>query len=275
MAVKEITSLQHPIVKHLVKLRTSSAYRKEQRSVLVAGNNGVRELAEMGLVKTLFSSDSVDALPIAPALREPFDPAQDKPQDGAQGRHYKVTPEIMKKISGVVSPGSLAAECILPDSVDLSQKQLVLVLDGVSDPGNLGTLLRTALSFGWDGAFILPSSCDPYNEKALRAAKGATFRLPLQFGTVDDLKKMRSYHVYVADPKGEATSSFESPSTRLRTSLRTAFQKPMLLVLGNEAHGVSIEVRALGEPVAIPMKGDMESLNVAVAGGVLLYLGTL
>ena len=275
MAVKEITSLQHPIVKHLVKLRTSSAYRKEQRSVLVVGNKGVRELAEMGLVKTLFSSDSIpygpaqgrDAPPFGPALRDPF--------DQAQGRHCKVTPEIMKKISGVVSPESLAAECILPEGVDLSQKQLVLVLDGVSDPGNLGTLLRTALSFGWDGAFILPSSCDPYNEKALRAAKGATFRLPLQFGAVDDLKKMHYRHVYIADAKAEAASSFESPSTRLRTSLGTAFQKPMLLVLGNEAHGVSPEIRAFGEPVAIPMKGDMESLNVAVAGGILLYLGTL
>ncbi len=242
MIAKEITSLQHPIVKHLVKLRKSSAYRKEQRRVLVVGTKQVRELIEMGLVKALFSSDSIDA--------PPFDPAQ--------GRHYKVTPDIIKKISGVVSPEPLAAECLLPDSVDLSHKQMVLVLDGVSDPGNLGTLLRTALSFGWDGAFILPSCCDPYNEKALRAAKGATFRLPLQFGTVEDLKKMHSHHVYIADAKGQAAS----------------FQKPILLVLGNEANGVSPAVRALGQPIAIPMKGDMESLNVAVAGGILLYLGT-
>ena len=235
MIAKEITSLQHPIVKHLVKLRKSSAYRKEQRSVLVVGTKQVRELIELGLVKTLFSSNSIDA------------------------PHYKVTPEIVKKITGVVSPESLAAECLLPDSVDLSHKQTVLVLDGVSDPGNLGTLLRTALSFGWDGAFILPSCCDPYNEKALRAAKGATFRLPLQFGAVDDLKKMHSHHVYIADAKGKAAS----------------FQKPMLLVLGNEANGVSPAVRALGQPVAIPMKGGTESLNVAVAGGILLYQGTL
>ena len=259
MIAKEITSLQHPIVKHLVKLRKSSAYRKERRRVLVVGTKQVRELLEMGLVKTLFSSDSI---PFGPALRRGAGQAQ-----GRDALHCKVTPEIMKKISGVVSPESLAAECLLPDSVDLSHKQTILVLDGVSDPGNLGTLLRTALSFGWDGAFILPSCCDPYNEKALRAAKGATFRLPLQFGTVDDLKTMRSHHVYIADAKGKVASPFES--------LRTAFQKPMLLVLGNEANGVSPAVRALGQPIAIPMKGDTESLNVAVAGGILLYQGTL
>lgn len=243
MIAKEITSLQHPLVKYLVKLRTSSGYRKEQRRVLVVGSKLVRELFEMGLVETLFSCDSI-----------PFGLAQgrDMPQ-------YRVTPEIIKKISGLVSPEPLAAECLLPDSVDLSHKQMVLVLDGVSDPGNLGTLLRTALSFGWDGAIVLPSSCDPYNEKALRAAKGATFHLPLQFGTVDDLNKMHSHHVYIADAKGQAAS----------------FQKPMLLVLGNEANGVSPAVRALGQPVGVPMKGDSDSLNVAVAGGILLYQGTL
>jgi TrmH family RNA methyltransferase len=92
----------------------------------------------------------------------------------------------MQRIAGVesVAPGALAAEVALPPPAPLlgaPQGSLtrVLVLDGVQDPGNLGTLLRTALALGWQAAVLLPGCCDPFNDKALRASRGAAFKLPL------------------------------------------------------------------------------------------------
>jgi len=140
--------------------------------------------------------------------------------------------------------------------------QRVLVLDGVADPGNLGTLLRTALALGWEGAYLLQNCCDPYNDKALRAAMGATFRLPLRMGTASTLQQLaeeEDWRCWVADLKGESPESVPT-------------QQKIALILGSEAHGVSEACRRLGRAVAIPMPGSMESLNVSTAGAILLYL---
>ena len=85
----------------------------------------------------------------------------------------------MKKISGMQTPEGLVVEIEMPKPAPLEGLKYLLALDGVSDPGNVGALLRTALALGWQGIFILDESCDPFNDKALRSARGATFRLPL------------------------------------------------------------------------------------------------
>ena len=134
-----------------------------------------------------------------------------------------------------------------------------MVLDGIQDPGNLGTLLRTALAFGWNGIYLLGNCCDPYNDKALRSAKGATFRLQLYQGDKAHLKDLsRTHQVLVADLDGKAPESVNESEKRV-------------LVLGSESLGVSAESQAFGEKVTLPISGEMESLNVAVAGGILMY----
>ena len=127
--------------------------------------------------------------------------------------------------------------------------------------GNLGTLLRTALALNWQAVFITNSSTDPYNDKALRAAKGATFRLPLMQGSWEDLNvliKKHQMHVFVADKQGTQLSKI-TPQT------------PILLVLGNEAHGASSFAKERYKRICIPMNPQMESLNVASAGAILMY----
>jgi RNA methyltransferase, TrmH family len=233
---KKIESLQHPLIKHLVKLRQDRAYRYTCKRVFVEGKNLINELPH--------------AIAIV-GIEDNFPP------------HLKscervvVTPAVMQKISAVKTPEGLIAEVEMPPNQSMLEKEFILAIDGVSDPGNLGTLLRTALALGWEGAFILEGSCDPYNEKALRAAKGATFRLPLCQGSWDELMKIPKPR-YVADLQGESIKDYRP-------------KKGAILVLGKESLGVSPLAKKECTPLTIPMSGAMESLNVAAAGAILMY----
>lgn len=244
MLAKEITSLQHPIVKHLVKLRSEKEHRKSSGTVLIVGKKIVQELAGRGKLKALFIEKNYQPDPHIHA-----------------DETYIVTSEILKKITGVQSPEPLAAEIALPPPANLKGKKFILGLDAINDPGNLGTLLRTALALGWEGAFILEGSVDPYNEKALRAAKGATFELPLCFGNKEDLKQFvlsNKLHVYLADMDGKPLEEI---------SVKT----PLLLLLGSESHGIHSDLKTVFESISIPISPKMESLNVSIAGAILMY----
>ena len=240
---RTLTSLQHPLVKYLVKLRTESAYRYEHQSLVLEGIKPIREVASH--IRKLF-----------------YTPNYASYISSFSGEKWEVTESILQKMSGMVSPEGVIAEVSMPPFVSLDKSYQVLALDGISDPGNVGTLLRTALALGWDTIYFLPGSCDPFNEKALRAARGAHFKLALARGTAESLQQwVHACHIssVVADIHGMAPSQIPTA-------------KRHVLVLGNEAHGASAAIRQFCQPVTIPMPGEMESLNVAVAGGILLYL---
>jgi TrmH family RNA methyltransferase len=240
MITKELSSLQHPIVKHWVKLRSEKSYRAEQKSALIAGEKMV---AEAGPLKALICTKGATLPPSSAATL------------------YIVPPEILKKITGLENPEPYAAEVALPPPASLKGKKRLLALNGIADPGNLGTLLRTALALGWEGVFITSSSVDPFNDKALRAARGATFRLPLRCGSREELESLiqeSKLHVYVADAKGKSL-------------LEAKIQTPLLLILGSESHGPSLWAKERYPSLCIPMTGEMESLNVAIAGAILMH----
>jgi RNA methyltransferase, TrmH family len=242
--LKEISSLQHPLVKHLVKLRKNSDYRHEHSSVLIEGVKFVSEICQTLQPKTLLACD------------ETLIPKKLKAENV-----IIVSEDILRKISGLKAPEGVLAEVPLPKMDSLQNKKYIIALDRVSDPGNMGTLLRTALALGWEGVFILEDSCDPFNEKALRAARGATFRLPLAIGnwiTLQEIIKKNKLHPLVADLHGK----------KLNTEIS---KEGILLVLSNEAHGLSSEAKEICEKITIPMPGPMESLNVSVAGGILMH----
>ena len=235
----EITSLQHPLVKYLVKLRTSRAFRKEQNSALISGR---KLISELGKVKTLLYTQEAKLLSVK---------AEKK---------LLVTPQILKKITGVEEPEPYAAEISLPPPGDLSGKKFLLALDKIADPGNLGTLLRTALALGWEGAFLLEGCVDPFNDKALRAAKGATFHLPLVEGSEQELLELiekNGAHVYLSGMQGKPIDAQK-------------ITPPLILVLGSESHGVSFTPKQ-AVTLSIPIQA-IESLNVATAGAILMYI---
>ncbi|NGX39131.1 MAG: 23S rRNA (guanosine-2'-O-)-methyltransferase RlmB [Chlamydiae bacterium] len=238
MLPKKILSLQHPIVKNFVKLRENRKWRHEMGRVVISGWKQITEAKKVDILLT----------------------EKGKPLPEVEANQiYFVTDAILKKVTGLLAPEPYAATIEIPAQSTLAQKRWILCLDGVSDPGNLGTLLRSALALGWEGAFLL-DSCDPYNEKALRAAKGATFRLPLRMGTLlslFDLIETEDLIPRIAAPTGEPLQNLPK-------------QENCLLILGNEASGVRPELKETFPSLSIPIIG-IESLNVAAAGAILLY----
>ena len=139
---------------------------------------------------------------------------------------------------------------------------VALVLDGVQDPGNLGTLARSAAAFGCDLVVCLPGTVDPWNPKAVRASAGTLFRLPVvraDLGSLTGWLDRHGFELLGAEADGESVAG-------VVTSQRIA------LAVGNEGAGLSAGVRErCHHLVSVPMRGGTESLNVAMAGGVLLY----
>lgn len=139
----------------------------------------------------------------------------------------------------------------------------VLVLDAVQDPGNFGTLARSAEAFGALYVAVLPGTVDPWNPKSIRAAAGATFRVPVVPTGLPELVEWlheNGYAFYGADAAGTPVDRIERPSR-------------VALAVGNEGAGLGHGVReAVDARVAVPHRGRAESLNVAVAAGILLYL---
>jgi TrmH family RNA methyltransferase len=152
------------------------------------------------------------------------------------------------------------------DDIRLIPGTTLLVLDGVQDPGNVGTMLRTAWGFGATGVVALKGTADLNNPKVIRAAMGASFRLPAVQAAPDEFvawSRLQRAEIWVADVSGE------SPD---RLARRSAERTPVALVLGNEGAGVSPSLEgAADRRVAIPLARGVESLNVAVAAGILLY----
>jgi TrmH family RNA methyltransferase len=143
----------------------------------------------------------------------------------------------------------------LPQPLDF-----VFIPDSIRDPGNLGTLLRTAAAAGVQAVFLPPETTDAFAPKVLRAGMGAHFRLPIHsLGWEDIYVATRALKVYLADMQG-------SPCWQMD------FSQPLALIVGGEAEGATDEARRLADmSVSIPMPGRAESLNAGVAGAILMF----
>jgi len=172
---------------------------------------------------------------------------------------------LFRDVMDTETPQGLAAVCAtrLLSSEHLPEGDLFVILDRVSDPGNLGTIIRSSDAAAADGV-ILPKGCaDPYGTKALRAAMGSTFHLPIiKADTVEEVAghlRHMGVMLLAADLEG-------------RDVFAVDLRIPVAFVIGNEAHGISPGVKHLvDEVVRIPMPGGAESLNAAVAASILLY----
>ena len=169
----------------------------------------------------------------------------------------------MRKYADTVTPQGWVAVAPVPawTWADVKAPRL-LVLDAVRDPGNVGTLIRAAEALGAGGVVVLPGTADPWSPKVARAAAGSSLRLPVLEAKWDDvLHRLRSLGtpVWVAASDGEPVDRSD------------ARPDEVAVILGNEGSGVSAEIRAVADRVvAIPMTGDVESLNAAIAGAILM-----
>jgi RNA methyltransferase, TrmH family len=176
---------------------------------------------------------------------------------------YVIAAKSLRRISDLETPPGILAVAparLLPAEQLLKGTKTALMLAGVADPGNAGTLIRSAEIFGVDSVLFAEGGVEPYNPKVVRAAMGAIFRERLAMiepGAVVDLARQHAFRVVAAERGGVPLNEY-------------AFSEHSILVVGNERRGVGA-IRAWDDAVAIPQRGLGESLNAAVAGSIILY----
>ncbi len=247
--MERITSRQNALMTHIRKLNSSRAYRRESGEYLCDGVKLLEEAVKWNApLKTVVFAENVDV----PAL-----------PDGV--RTVCVPIDVMRSISPMDTPQGALFTIVLPENPlpETLTGSHYLVLDGVQDPGNVGTILRTADAFDCDGVFLVNACADPYSPKAARATMGAVFRRPVHQCTLDELCALL------------AKSGLPLYGTALcddTISLREADLSRAAVAVGSEGRGLSKEVLARCEKtIKIPMSPRCESLNAAIAAGVVLW----
>jgi len=185
---------------------------------------------------------------------------------------HVVSGEVMDELAQTVTPQGLLAVCGFVDvplaEVARAAPALVALLANVRDPGNAGTVLRTADAAGAHAVVFADASVDPYNGKCVRASAGSLFHLPVVAGTrlEEAVVALREAGLRIVAADGRAGRSLDDPEVQARLAGPTAW------MFGNEAWGLPPELVALAdEPVAVPIYGRAESLNLAAAAAVCLY----
>jgi RNA methyltransferase, TrmH family len=258
----ELTSLRSPRVKAARQL-AKRAMRERARSFLAEGPQAAAEaLAQSGVVSQLF-------LTAAARSRYPGLAGQASRQ-GAQVT--TVSGEVMAGLAQTVTPQGILAVCRFVD-VPLPElagaaPHLAVILANVRDPGNAGTVLRTADAAGAQGVVFAGASVDPYNSKCVRASAGSIFHLALVAGdqVADTVACLREAGLRVLAADGRAGRSLDEIEPR------GLLREPTAWLFGNEAWGLPADLTALADDtVAVPIYGQAESLNLAAAAAVCLY----
>jgi RNA methyltransferase, TrmH family len=261
----ELTSIRSPKVKAARQL-AKRALRLRARSFLAEGPQAVgAALSRDGVVSQLFIT--------AAARARHADLAARAARQGAQVQ--AVSGEVMAELAQTITPQGVLAVCRYIDiplaRLAASGPRLVVILANVRDPGNAGTVLRTADAAGADGVIFSDASVDPYNSKCVRATAGSLFHLPLVMGVpvAGAVSAMREAGLRVLAADGRATRTLDETGPGEPDS---PLGGPTAWLFGNEAWGLPAGLLALADDaVAVPIYGKAESLNLAAAAAVCLY----
>lgn len=267
MDAPRITSRRHPLVAAVASLAHGGARRDTER-VLAEGPHLIGEalaagLAPLALVATpqALAAHAVLLAPLVAALGER--PALAAPPSGV----WTVSAPVLAAMADTVAPQGLLGVFAPPAAAAWVEPDVVLALDGVQDPGNVGALARALRAFAGGPAalWLGPGTADPFGGKALRASAGASFHLPAHScpNLPERLTALarRGAHLWALVPRDGLPVA------------DVAWARPLALVVGGEGAGVSEGVRRVCQPVSIPMGGGSESLNAAQAGTIALYAG--
>ena len=234
----EILSKNNQKVKDACSLKMKKV-RSEKGLFLMEGIKNLDMALKYGVVKQIFTSIGL------PKLKQDIE-------------CYKVNDEVLRKLANSENPEGVVFVCEqLKPRKDQSEYHKIVYLDQINDPGNLGTILRSAVAFNYDAVILSKSSVDLYNEKVIAASKGALFLVDAFY---DDINKYTEGRQVIVSALDEAIPLSECKKP-----------KNFVLVLGNESHGVSSDIIKLANSVVkIEMNDAIDSLNVAVAGGILM-----
>ncbi|KAI8069508.1 Alpha/beta knot methyltransferase [Gongronella butleri] len=306
---KRLSSARNPTVQHLARLRESKKYRLEHGHVVVQGVKQIRELVAQGVEVESLLVTAVDAPRLAEEVKYPARTVLEHPEAFPALHRYLINVDLSRRILGTASKPDkhdLLAEIRIPDHAlpppsEKSRVPCMLVCDQISDPGNLGTIVRTAMALGWHHGAITANSCDLYNDKTMRAARA--MNLHWKHATVNDNNDndndnlpalLRAYDMtpVVADmlPRKEQWHHLWSPIhgdyTRfdahssqnwlgsgvwlwnMPKEMPNQLPKRIALILSSEHQGVKgfdNEIR-----ISVPMATHVESMNVASVAAILM-----
>ena len=249
--MERITSAKNPMVRDMRTLNQRKG-REAQGRFLVEGEVMIREALGCGLaVRDALAEDGREAF--AAELE-------------ARGARACLAPRsLLETVCDTKSPQGVCATFDLPEPLPLdSAPERIVALDGVQDPGNVGTIWRTADAAGIGGILFGGGCADPLSPKVQRAAMGSGFRVPFllaeELGEALLALKVRGWQVIASDLHGQDFYAHSDPGGRFA------------LVIGNEARGISDDVRGAADLLLkLPMRGGAESLNAAVAAGIMMY----
>ena len=238
-----ITSLENDRVKHYCKLKEKK-YRDKTGLFLVEGMHLVLEAYKAGAVEELILEKD-EVLPLDVPI-------------------VYVTNDIIHKITQVDTPSKVLAVCRKQKNT-LSSANRILLLDGIQDPGNLGTIIRSAVAFAIDLIVLSDDTVDVYNPKVVRSTQGMLFHIPIvRENLLSFLPKLKEQEIPLY-----GTKVTHGMDVKL---LKAEDNKKFALIMGNEGNGVREEILDLCDQfLYIAMSEEVESLNVAVATSILLY----
>lgn len=246
--MKEIQSLQNNIIKETLKLKDKKQ-RIASKQFLVEGYHLVEEAYKHRLLTAVFSANSSD-----------FKKYQIENQ-------YLVSDAIIKKLSSTINPQGIIGVVNSPkfNEIDLDSESLKLVLlDGINDPGNLGSIIRTAAALGYDGIYMSLDTVDVYNDKSIRATQGAVFKIPFFY---EDLTKV------VSKLKKHCITCYGTILDKAKDLEEIKPGKKYAVSFGNEARGMSEKLmQQMDQNIKINMSNEVESLNVLSASSIVLYV---
>lgn len=235
--IYKITSKQNDRVKEAVKLFDSSERNKRQQFI-VEGYHLLEMAIDNKCVLSIFTIKEI-------------------PNIDSNIPQYLVSEDILKKLSSTKNPQGVVAVCSMAKPLPVKGDK-VLYLDGIADPGNMGTLFRTALAFGYKD-IILDNTVSMYNDKVISSSQGAIFKLNIVSGDISTLKSLKDYEILATEIKGSIPLEEVKPHNK------------HVLILGNEARGVRPEILEIAHKrIRIDIK-EIESLNVGVAGAICMY----
>ena len=246
----EITSSSNNKCKYVKSLSQKKA-RDEHREYTVEGIKSVRD--------ALLSGKKISALYVSFSFyeTEPFDYPSDVPL-------YKTADTVFEKMCDTKAPQGILAVVKMEESdFTLDLGKAYVYCDGLNDPGNLGTIIRTADAAGFDGVLLSQGCADAYSPKTVRASMGSFFNIKIKKDvTAEELSEYKDNGFCLfGGALGENTVDYRSAD----------MTKPAIIVIGNEANGISDEVLKMCECVKIPILGKAESLNAGVAAAILMY----
>lgn len=253
-----ISSTSNAQIKNIIQLQNKAKVRNKQKCFVVEGSRIFSEVPIEEVIKVYVSEGF-------------YNKAEDSLKQKISASDYEVVDdEVFRKISDTITPQGVLAivnqrNTMLEDIVNnCNSDSLYLILEDIQDPGNLGTIVRTAEAAGVTGIIMSKNTVDIYNSKVVRSTMGSIFRVPFVYvdnleSAIDELKK-KDVIVYAAHLKGK-TGYYEKN-----------YKKSSAFLLGNEGNGLSDKIADKAqEYIKIPMMGQIESLNVASAATILMY----